>query len=255
MFFKIFYRQKNSDVMTGKQHSHNNSIEVIQIISGDGSIIIGDNQYFFSSGDVFCFDGLIPHYITPKDPKSYERNKLILDKSVVTALADERVCEFSYCRLQGREPLSLDNIFKKIYNSNKGNVFSALSEIFGILDLCHGQGSPHIPKSGSKVQTIISYINGNLQNELSIDEIADACYMSKYHMCRKFKEETGTTVGSYIKLQRIYLAKRLLQSSDCRISDVALETGFADTSHFTKVFSAEVGLTPSQYKKISARKD
>jgi len=112
-----------------------------------------------------------------------------------------------------------------------------------------------IKKSGSKVQTIIKYINENLQNELSIDEIAGSCYMSKYHMCRKFKDETGTTIGNYIKLQRIYLSKKLLADKESRISDVALETGFSDTSHFTKVFSAEVGITPSQYKKLASGKD
>lgn len=257
MFFDVFYRQENRDVMTGKQHSHNNSIEIVQFVRGDGSIILGDSQYVFSAGDIFCFDGLIPHYINPKDPQNYVRNKLIIKKSTLLLLSDERIGEVYYFHADEEDFLNLDESFKMIYNLNRnsGSSFAVLSEVFKIIDICRGADGSGIKKSGSKVQTIIQYINENLRNELSIDEIASACYMSKYHMCRKFKDETGTTIGNYIKLQRIYLSKKLLADNESRISDIALEAGFSDTSHFTKVFSAEVGITPSQYKKLASGKD
>mgnify|MGYP003305285498 CR=1 FL=1 len=252
MFFEIFYRQKNRDTMTGKQHSHNNSIEIIQFVSGDGSIILGDSQYIFSAGDVFCFDGLIPHYIMPRDAQNYVRSKLIINKSTLLLLSEKAVSEVYCFHAEEDKFFDLDESFKLIYNlkQNKDSSFAVLSEVFKIIDICLGSDSSGIKHSPSKVQTVIKYINENLQNELSIDEIAAACYMSKYHMCRKFKDETGTTIGNYIKQQRIYLAKKLLSDSSVRISSVALEAGFSDTSHFTKVFSTEVGLTPSQYKKL-----
>lgn len=256
MFFDVFYRQENRDVMTGKQHSHNNSIEIVQFVRGEGSIILGDSQYVFSAGDVFCYDGLIPHYICPKNPQNYVRNKLIIKKSTLLLLSDEHIGDIRYFHAEEEEFSALDESFKLIYNfNNSERSFAVLSEVFRIIDICRSAGNGGIKKSGSKVQTIIKYINENLQNELSIDEIACSCYMSKYHMCRKFKDETGTTIGNYIKLQRIYLSKKLLADKESRISDVALETGFSDTSHFTKVFSAEVGITPSQYKKLASGKD
>ncbi|MBR5538477.1 MAG: helix-turn-helix transcriptional regulator [Clostridia bacterium] len=252
MFFDIFYRQKNRDTMTGKQHSHNNSIEIIQFISGEGSIILGDSQYIFSSGDVFCFDGLIPHYIMPRDAQNYVRNKLIINRSTLMLISEKAVSEVHYFHTEGDKFFSLDENFKLIYNLNQSAdcSFAVLSEVFKTIDVCLGSDNSGIKHSSSKVQTVIKYINENLQNELSIDEIAAACYMSKYHMCRKFKEETGTTLGNYIKQQRIYLSKKLLAYNDSRISAVALEAGFSDASHFTKIFNSEVGLTPSQYKKL-----
>ena len=80
-------------------------------------------------------------------------------------------------------------------------------------------------------------------------EIAQHAHMSKYYMCRKFKQDTGTTIGHYIKHQRIYLAQKLLNETTKPIAVIALDCGFNDISHFTKAFKAFVKVTPSEYRR------
>jgi AraC-like DNA-binding protein len=95
----------------------------------------------------------------------------------------------------------------------------------------------------------MNFINQNLQLPLSTDTIAQSIHMSKYYMCRRFKEETGITIGSYIKMQRVYLAKKKLEETDEPISSIALDCGFGDIAHFSKLFKTVVKQTPSAYRK------
>lgn len=72
-----------------------------------------------------------------------------------------------------------------------------------------------------------------------------ACYLQ--HI---FKKYTGTTVVGYKNAQRILKAKLLLKGCDERIINIASECGFENTSYFTEVFTKQVGMSPTQYRKL-----
>jgi AraC family transcriptional regulator len=73
------------------------------------------------------------------------------------------------------------------------------------------------------------------------------------YLAGAFRRHFGCTVGAYVRGQRVALACRLLAGSDAPLADVALRTGFADQSHFTRTFRRQVGITPSAYRKLTAR--
>ena len=97
-----------------------------------------------------------------------------------------------------------------------------------------------------KVIDIIDYISANLGNDLSIDQIADRFYISKYHMMRVFKNETGYSVHQYIMEKRILLARDLIISGMPAMT-ASLESGFRDYSSFCKAFQKQTGHLPSEY--------
>jgi len=86
-----------------------------------------------------------------------------------------------------------------------------------------------------KVVEIIKYVNENLQKDLSIDYLAGIFYMSKYHMMRIFREETGYTIGNYISNKRLFYAKDLIIKG-YSVMDACFESGFKEHSTFSRAY-------------------
>ncbi len=98
-----------------------------------------------------------------------------------------------------------------------------------------------------KVIEIINSINDNLGKDLSIDLLADRFFMSKYHMMRIFKNETGYSIHQYISEKRILLARNLIISG-MPATSACLECGFKDYSSFSRAFKNQLGSLPSDVK-------
>ncbi|WP_029233593.1 AraC family transcriptional regulator [Butyrivibrio sp. VCB2006] len=98
-----------------------------------------------------------------------------------------------------------------------------------------------------KVIEIISYITEHLSGDLSIDYLADHFYMSKYHMMRVFKNETGYSIHQYISEKRILLARNQIMSG-MPATTACLECGFKDYSSFSRAFKNQLGILPSDIK-------
>lgn len=86
--------------------------------------------------------------------------------------------------------------------------------------------------------------------KLSVEEMAQNAFISKYHFIRSFKAEVGLTPHQFQIQNRIRKAQRLIHEADT-ITEVALTTGFCDQSHFIKQFEKYVGLPPLAYKSSS----
>jgi AraC family transcriptional regulator len=72
------------------------------------------------------------------------------------------------------------------------------------------------------------------------------------YLAAAFRRHFGCTPGGYVRRQRVALTCRHLSDSDTPLADVALLAGFADQSHFTRVFKRQTGLTPAAYRKLTA---
>lgn len=90
------------------------------------------------------------------------------------------------------------------------------------------------------------YMTADLEQKLSLENIADSVGLSRYHFLRVFKRATGISPHTFRTLKRIDLAKKLLLQGISPVQ-VALETGFTDQSHFTRTFRQMTGATPGQY--------
>lgn len=95
-----------------------------------------------------------------------------------------------------------------------------------------------------KIVEILHYINGHLKEPLSIDGLADQFYISKYHMMRKFKEETGYSMHQYILEKRILLAREMIQAG-VPATTACLDSGFHDYSTFHRACKKILGKQPS----------
>lgn len=88
-----------------------------------------------------------------------------------------------------------------------------------------------------------------LGEDLSLSELAGACGLSPNYFARAFKQSVGTPPHRWLLLQRVLHAKSLLRNADRSLGDIAAACGFADQSHFTRVFTSIVGASPGAWRK------
>jgi len=90
----------------------------------------------------------------------------------------------------------------------------------------------------------IDYICQHFGSKLSVDSLADACNISVSALERRFKKHLNKTPHQYINEVRLDNARQILLETDKSVGSIALETGFADHSHFTRAYTRKFGVTP-----------
>lgn len=108
----------------------------------------------------------------------------------------------------------------------------------------------HLP-SPAGVQRAIAFIEGHLPTPLSLDQVAREAGMSRFHFCRRFKRATGLTFREFLARRRIARAIELLRERNCSVTEVYLDVGFKDISHFARVFRRLTGKRPSSFRLTS----
>lgn len=126
---------------------------------------------------------------------------------------------------------------------------AAAVEAFGLLLRRHGEIVPAGGDAGGErraVRRARELLAANLADKLTLDELAREAALSPYHLLRVFRESTGLTPHAWRTQRRISRARELL-AGGMSPAQAALETGFADQSHFGKAFKQYVGATPGDY--------
>lgn len=99
------------------------------------------------------------------------------------------------------------------------------------------------------IETVCRFMDKNYTAKITLNELATMASLNKYTFLRSFARAKGLTPYRYLENVRIGKAKELLRQG-LSLTDVALETGFADQSHFSAFFKEFIGLTPGQYRTI-----
>ena len=97
---------------------------------------------------------------------------------------------------------------------------------------------------------IVSYIEENLDKDLTLEKIAEALNYSKFYMVWVFKDNTGITPYQYIRGRRLDKAAEKLVGTKQQVVEIALEAGYGSQQSFTRVFRCEYGCTPQEYRRV-----
>ena len=115
--------------------------------------------------------------------------------------------------------------------------------------IIYEQDYPDIKSSdGSLDEKLLTYLDEHIDDELSLDTLAEKFYVSKYHIAHIFKDTFGISIHQYIMKKRLALCKEALLSNDS-ITQVYSSFGFGDYSSFYRAFKKEYGDSPKDYKK------
>ncbi len=263
-----FYKDK--DFKKVSLHSHD-FYELYFFINGNASYIIEDSYYTLQSGDILLISPRDLHQLDINDAKAtYERIVLWLNPRYLKELSTPKTnlaeCfELSYkCKnyLIRDYPLSetiktdLEELCAYSSSGEFGADVAAEILIRRVLlrlavharsaDCGNGQ------RNLSAVSKTMNYICENIDGQLSLDNIAEAMFISKFHLSRIFKKETNTTIHQYILKKRLIMSKQLIEKK-LPITEVYQKCGFADYTHFFRAFKHEYGITPKQYLNFTRK--
>jgi AraC-like DNA-binding protein len=100
-----------------------------------------------------------------------------------------------------------------------------------------------------RIRRSIELMHSQLDQELSLKDLAAASYLSPFHFARLFKKLTGLTPHTYLAAVRNNKAQLLLAQSDLSITQIGMRVGYLSASHFTKAFRQATGTTPREFRK------
>lgn len=225
--------------------------------SGRGEILTQNKKFLIGKGEVFIIS-----------PKTYCEYYSISDKPWIVDIIGFRgsLADAIVNRLNLAQPsiftlsrnFDFPEFIKNLINiTKKPNSQIELSTYcYKLLLLLTNTLTPVLPitENNSDIITekVIPYIQKNYLKDICLDEIADACKISKGHLCHRFKEEFGQTINNYIISLKITQARqKLIFSPEKSIGEIAIECGFSSASYFGYKFKKIVGMSPNQYRLIN----
>jgi len=100
-----------------------------------------------------------------------------------------------------------------------------------------------------QVKRVTTYMLEHASESLTLDELAGVIHLSRFHFCTAFRLATGKTPHEWLVIQRIGMARKLLEDGALNITDVALAVGYGTPSAFTAAFRKIVGCTPTDFRR------
>ncbi len=103
-----------------------------------------------------------------------------------------------------------------------------------------------------RVNRILTFIDHNIDSELSLGKVAAIGHYSPFHLHRIFKEITNETLNSYITRKRVEkTAAMLMHRKELTIATIYVQNGFSSNSSFTRTFKKKYGISPTQFRNLS----
>ena len=139
---------------------------------------------------------------------------------------------------------------------SSGRLFLDSIEQAMAVTLVNGYAVRHRPvqmyKGGlgsARLRRIKELVHAKLEDDLSLDEMAQSVGLSTAHFARMFRKSTGETPHQFVLRQKIERARAMLRAPDARILDVAVACGFKTQQHFAQVFRDVCGASPTEYRQ------
>jgi len=95
-------------------------------------------------------------------------------------------------------------------------------------------------------------LHAHFQSPLRLSTVAGWVGIHPVHLAREFRKHHGSTVGQYVRRLRVESASRKLVESDSPLAAIAVEVGFANQAHFSRIFKAVTGISPARYRAVSS---
>lgn len=140
--------------------------------------------------------------------------------------------------------LRMNNVF----TSAEGNFRAQISAMFKLILLKIADNVEEGALPAVMVEALDAYIRENCSDEISNTELGAIFGYHPFYISTLLKERRGITLRQYVIAYRLKYAKRMLESTDKSMADIADGCGFTDASYFAKIFKSTFGMTPKEYR-------
>ena len=238
------------------RHCHD-FYELIFVEQGTGKYIVEGTQYYMEPGTLLLLRPRTFHYVEINAGSPYERHVFHFSEHALSGEATYLLGRFdqatpsegNFYTAEGLPIAVADRIrnFESVsaFPDAEGVLLARLriSELLLLLSgVSSHPGDRLDDRLGAKV---LQYLNENLREPIRLDELAKRFFVSKYYLCRAFKEQNGISIHGYLNRKRIILAKQLIDGGETA-ARAAYRVGFGDYSSFFRAYKKMIGRAPSE---------
>lgn len=285
LFEKVTFREQSSLLVRRFQlpyfdapwHYHP-EYELTYIVKGYGRRFIGDHVEPFEAGDLVLIGPNLPHFwrsddtFYKADSKAQVESIVIqfpvtLDEQVLAAVPEAAAVRQLFER--ARYGLRFSSAIRQLVSAQLEDLPAAtgLAQVAGLLtvlnelttdreaSLLASEGYQLAPGAAEteRMKRILEFMLANFKEEIRIEQVASVAGMAPAAFCRYFRKRTRKTFVEYLNELRISHARNLLTQADLSISQVGLESGFNNLSHFHRHFKRLTGFTPLRYQTVARK--
>ena len=263
--FEVFhYREPRP---AGVEVHHHDFYEVYYLLSGQVEYWVEGRIIRMNPGDLLLINPMELHrpIINPESPV-YERIVLWINKPYLEGLTPDaslsRCFDPSLPNLvspaASEKPMLtalLQDLVKEHYSKEfdsdlcANGLFLQLMVRLNRMAL-HTQTGQQEQLLSPLVHQALQWIGEHISDELSLEELARVCYVSKYHLSHAFSREVGVSVYRYITLRRLLMARQLLAAGE-PAGQACTACGFSDYTSFYRAFKAEYDMSPKTFSESS----
>ncbi|MDP4133496.1 MAG: AraC family transcriptional regulator [Bacillota bacterium] len=250
-------------------HIHDD-IEILYILSGELSCVVGDKDNLGKKGDIIYVGSRVPHYTKSMDFGT--KYMLIQFSASNFSETSGSISKYLYRFINsGEAPIIIyksgtpecseftgyvNNIAREFEKKEPAYETYIKADIYNILAFLYRHGalldadSFFDSNNIEKVLPSLKYIDENYQEEITLDFLSKLLNLNPYYFCRLFKKATNSTFTEYLNFVRVCKSEKQLYSSTKTISEISMEVGFSSVSYFNRVFRKFKNCTPTEYRKI-----
>ena len=259
--FRLFHLSSRGTAQV--EYHYHEFCKILLLVSGSGGYYVDGQRYLLQSGDIVLLDVHSIHRPELDSDVPYERIILYIspeylqrqstadcdlrrifsgEKGHVLRLTGERKQKIFRLAAQLERDLETDAFGREILSS--AGLLRLLVELGRNRENPEVSGtSPVMPKD-KRIAEILRYIDEHLSEDLDAETLAKAFFISKYHLMRQFRRETGTTIHLYITQKRLVKARELMDSG-MRATEACYRCGWRSYSSFTRAYGKHLGTTPT----------
>lgn len=247
---------------------HHDFYEIYYLVSGDVTYMIEGKLCRVMPGDLLLISPRELHQVSiSPGMEAYERYVLWINEAAVHRLSSQttdleqglnplRPGYSNLIRLTPEQRHQVRNLMEAVYqeSGNRGfggdilrnSLISALLVQINRLTEQHRQEPDSFVHPSRMVSEIVNYVNQHYRERLTLDDLAEGLYVSKYHLSHEFQKHMGTSVYKYIQKKRLQIARQLLAQGE-HPSTVSGLCGFGDYAGFYRAFVGEYKIGPREY--------
>ena len=243
------------------QHTHNCS-ELFYVIDGQGQFLIEDQTYPVSASDLVIVNPNVAHTEVSLNASPLKYIVLGVEGLELTATNNDDNTNFCIINFKTHKDnilLCLQNMLTEIETKHPGYEI-VCQDLMEILIVLLGRQTnfatiltPVNKKASRLCGSTKRYIDAHYQENITLDQLAEVCHISKYHLAHAFTEEYGISPINYLISKRISEAEHLLKTTDFSLSLISSTTGFSSSSYFAQIFRKQKGMSPTEFRKLSRK--
>ncbi|MBQ3404536.1 MAG: helix-turn-helix domain-containing protein [Oscillospiraceae bacterium] len=260
--FRLFHiRDKNNKEISGHYHEFH---KIVLFLAGNASYVIEGRRYILEPGDFVLVGRGQVHWPEFGSSGICERIVLYISSEFLRRYADDSFNPESCFDpdFSGGNVIRFSSPLSKRMQDKIVELESALNDenwpgkellcscmlmqfITQLFRYAGAEGTQEVLTElfDEKIAAVLKFINDNIDEPLTIAELADRFYISKYHMMRKFRDATGNSIHSYISDRRLMQARDLI-CSGVAATEACYKCGFRDYSAFARAYKKLFGTSP-----------